>query len=465
MSVGILTVDGMAADALSFALRRAGQIVWTESTIEAARARISDAAPQVLLADAAVDEYEELIREVLRHQPWTRVHRMTESAPCPGVSAISKPFDAGEVAELLTREQRLAQSEQQRLELHRQLEHSERLVAIGRLAASMAHEINNPLSVVCAAASAFAEAAARHGDEELGEWASDVGLAANRIHAFVQHICGYARRERPALRDASPAEALDGAVRMVRPRARDRGVELLVQSASSATVPHDTTRISQAVLNLLSNAVDAAAGGGRHVWLQVQVEADGLRIVVEDDGPGLPPDLLGSVFEPFVTTKLPGEGTGLGLAITQQIVTDHGGSVTLLPREGSGVRAEVFLPAFRPDHHRVAVVADDPSMRRALVVELQRAGFQVESARKGGGAGARLEQQPHVLVSDQLPAGSTRGHATGRVGRGGAMAQVVVTAHGELPPPDADVHVFKPWRPNEIAAAVRAACLLRRPER
>jgi PAS domain S-box-containing protein len=149
----------------------------------------------------------------------------------------------------------------ERRELERGLEHAERLAAIGRIAAGMAHEINNPLAVIRASAAYVLEVAERSEDSELAACASDIELAVERIGSFVQHVCGFARRERPQMSDASVQTAIDIAVRMVRPRLKDKRVELMLEPSVQVNVPHDPPRLAQAVLNVLSNAVDAAAGG------------------------------------------------------------------------------------------------------------------------------------------------------------------------------------------------------------
>ncbi len=463
MSVLVVTTDDAAARALCFALERTGESVSWETSVGAARSRVSAGAPLVLVTDTEVTDHELLQDEVLRERPWTRVHVMTDSSAPAGVPTIPKPFDASEIALLLGREREIARTEERRVKLQRQLEHSERLVAIGRLSASMAHEINNPLSVICAAVELVAEAASRHRDPELAECGDDMQLAASRIRGFVQHICGYARRERPELRDHSVGEAVDVALRMVRPRARDRDVTLFPGSVSSVAVPHDATRVSQAVLNLLSNAVDAASEGGKRVWLRVESCDDGVSIVVEDDGLGVPDDLLERMFEPFATTKPPGQGTGLGLAITRQIVADHAGQVTLTPRETGegGMRALLWLPAFRPERHRILVVEDDPAVRRALVADLRRERFDVSGVGSLAAVSAELESPLSTVVTDlSLSDGSGAELMELLAEEYPQVGRIVVSGRVDLDTPHADFRILKPWDRTELAGAVRNACLL-----
>jgi PAS domain S-box-containing protein len=232
-----------------------------------------------------------------------------------------------------------------RRQLERELEHEKRLAAIGRIAAAMAHEINNPLAVVRAANAYVAEVARAASDELLVETVEDVRLAVDRIGTFVNHVCGFARRDRPTLTDASVRESVRMALRLAKPRAADRRVTMALEAGSDIRLPHDTARLSQAVLNLVSNAVDAATEGGGRVVIRVVLDGSSVRIQVDDDGPGIPDQIRERVFEPFATTKPQGRGTGLGLAITRQIVDDHGGGVALVPGPGGrGTRAEIVLP-------------------------------------------------------------------------------------------------------------------------
>jgi two-component system NtrC family sensor kinase len=234
-----------------------------------------------------------------------------------------------------------------RRRLERELEHEKRLAAIGRIAAAMAHEINNPLAVVRAANSYVSEMARVSRDELLLETVDDVRLAVDRIGSFVNHVCGFARRDRPTLNESSVRESVRMALRLAKPRAAERGVEVVLEPGADLRLPHDAARVSQALLNLVSNAIDASSesGGGR-VAVRVVADESFLRIQVDDDGPGLPEAVKQRLFEPFATTKPQGKGTGLGLAITRQIIDEHGGSVTLGPTPaGRGTRAEIALPA------------------------------------------------------------------------------------------------------------------------
>ncbi|HWA77173.1 MAG TPA: ATP-binding protein [Polyangiaceae bacterium] len=585
MSILVLTPDADAAHTLCAALTRSGQQVSWAPDLEQAEASVRHEPPLVLVADTEVDAHARLIAELRLASPWARVLRIGESAPTSdragesdGSHLIPKPFDASELAALLTREQELASLERSRHDLHervagltllvdecfeaivglsrdgiveswnpgaatlygyepheiigqsltlldaeptrikdhlrpseqrvrevrrrhksgreilvlasvsrvtqgrsaniellevsldvterreleRGLEHAERLAAIGRIAAGMAHEINNPLAVIRASAACIAEIAERAGDTELIACASDIDLAVERIGSFVQHVCGFARRERPQMTDAPIQTAIDIALRMVRPRVKDRRVELIVEPSANINVPHDPPRLAQAILNVLSNAVDAAASGGKHVTLRTRIDDDSLRIEVDDDGPGLSPELALTAFEPFKTTKPFGQGTGLGLSITRQIATDHGGCVKLEPREGGGARVGLELPRFRASVYRLLVLDDDPAVRRALASDLRREGFDVLTADSLGEARDLLRRNPiQVVLSDwQLPdaGGPELIQALQRESR--ATRIIVTSADPSLTASEGVERVLnKPWTRDTLTQLVRSVCL------
>jgi PAS domain S-box-containing protein len=251
-----------------------------------------------------------------------------------------------------------------RRKLERELEHEKRLAAIGRIAAAMAHEINNPLAVVRAANAYVAEVARGATDALLVETVEDVRLAVDRISGFVNHVCGFARRDRPTLADTSLRETVRMALRLAKPRAADRRVEMVLEPGSDVRLPHDAARISQAVLNLVSNGIDAAAEDGGSVTIRLVTDASSVRVQVDDNGPGISEQVRDRAFEPFTTTKPQGKGTGLGLAITRQIIDDHGGVVSLTDRPNrKGARAELLLPLVARTVPRRPSTAPRPSSR------------------------------------------------------------------------------------------------------
>ena len=130
----------------------------------------------------------------------------------------------------------------------------------------------------------------------------------------------------------------------MRPSLVGRGIELGLEVAPGLpAVGVDRVQLEQALLNLVSNAVDAMPEGGR-LSLAARPDGDGVALVVTDSGDGIPPEDLPRVFDPLYTTKPPGKGTGLGLPILREIVEAHGGTVRLESRAGEGTTAVVRLP-------------------------------------------------------------------------------------------------------------------------
>ncbi len=235
-------------------------------------------------------------------------------------------------------------TQQQRLE--HDLQQSQRLATLGRISATMSHEINNPLAVIRSCAAWLKDFADKSDNEDLCETAEDLEQASERIAGFVDQMCGLARRAPTELARAPLSKTLESALKMVRPRANNKGVQLTILDAHHSTleVEHDRARLSQAIINVVANAVDAAAEGERQVWVRIVPLEHGVKIEVEDNGPGVAPEMQERLFEPFSTTKPFGHGTGLGLALSREVLQEHKGQIRLNPRPQGGTIAELELP-------------------------------------------------------------------------------------------------------------------------
>ena len=478
MSTLIVTYDDDAGELLSAALRRAkAEVAWVED-LEEAETLVPKLDPMVVVVDTGFAGFSAFVEQIRNERPWARVFLLEEpEAPIyrTGLPVIRKPFDVAELAPLLLREEEAGRLDRDRRRLERrtdqlverekdltrELEHAERLAAIGRIAASMAHEINNPLAVVQSSSIYIREVAERVQHPELLECAADIELAVDRISTFVQHICGFARRERPQLSDASITQAVDIALRLVAPRAKSRHTTIEVNVTTASPVPHDPPRLAQAILNLLSNAVDAAGVGGQKVTLTISNNGEHLAIAVDDNGPGIAVEMTGRLFEPFATTKPHGQGTGLGLSITRQIVQDHGGKVSLGPHPTHpGTRAELLLPIFNSRRFPLLVVDHDALVLRALVSALRSDGFPVEAKSDVREAAAEVLTPPEVIILDAPTTESDGRDLVAQLHELFCEARILAIVDTHVRSPQfADAHLTRPWGRPELLSAVRKLCL------
>ena len=234
-----------------------------------------------------------------------------------------------------------------------QLQHADRLATVGRLAASIIHELGTPLNVVKVRAQMIAQGEVE--GAEARESAEGISQQVDRISAIIRQLLDYARAQRPA---PDPID-LDALVRdtaaFLAPVAMKHRTGILVETLSEGPFLIEGTRslLQQVLVNLVTNAFQALTDGGT-VTIQIEhVEATPpgkqrphpcIRLAVLDDGPGIAEEIRTQIFEPFFTTKAAGAGTGLGLAVCAEIVQDHGGWMTVDSRPGGGTCFRILLP-------------------------------------------------------------------------------------------------------------------------
>jgi len=234
-----------------------------------------------------------------------------------------------------------AQEEMRVRELERQLFHAERLSTVGRLAAGIAHEINNPLEGMSNYLGLAREAIARGDSAAAEKRLEGVREGLERAAGIVQQVLAHAD---PATTPRSRIELnplLAQSVAFVRTRKEFEKIRLDLDLAEEpATVRGNPTTLGQLFLNLILNACEAQPRGGEVV---IRSRPDGGRIVVEiaDRGPGIPPEDLPRIFEPFFSTK---QSTGLGLSICWSIVQSHEGVILVAPRSGGGAVFRIDFP-------------------------------------------------------------------------------------------------------------------------
>ncbi len=221
---------------------------------------------------------------------------------------------------------------------------AEKLAAVGNLAAGVAHEIRNPLSSIKASA-AFFGAQFQEGSDAK-RMAELMGQEVERLNRAVTQLLEYARPSDISPRPTPLAPLVQRSLDLIHRDARAQGVEVVLEARNAPESVHlDPDRITQVLLNLCINAIQAMEGGGR-LLLRLDTAMSGARpmarITVQDNGPGLPLQDVERVFDPYYTTKP--RGTGLGLAIVQKIVESHQGEVRVQSAPGAGTTFTVLLP-------------------------------------------------------------------------------------------------------------------------
>ncbi|MCK4985882.1 MAG: histidine kinase, partial [Desulfobacterales bacterium] len=229
-------------------------------------------------------------------------------------------------------------------QLEEKVRRSEKLAAIGKLAAGVAHEIRNPLSSIRGFAQ-YLRRALKDKPQEL-EYAETMVSEVDRINAVVTDLLTFARPMDAQLAPTDISELIEHTVRLVEADARSRNISVQMNISDLSKIPLDAKQMTQAILNLLLNALQAVKNGGRiEVGAELNPSDSLLKIWVEDDGSGISADQKGKIFDPFFTTRE--KGTGLGLAIVHKIVENHSGEINLKsPPTGKtlGCRFTIGIP-------------------------------------------------------------------------------------------------------------------------
>lgn len=222
------------------------------------------------------------------------------------------------------------------------LAQSEKLAALGQLAAAIAHEVRNALGIIRSAAQGLNEGLPA-GDADAQRACSFITAEIDRLGSVVSSLLSFARPPRLAPRTV-PVDALfDQALLLARQDLEAKDIRVVRASASPPDVRADSDLIVQVLIGLLANAADVLPRGGE-VRLGARAAGEGLvEIDVADSGPGVPEELRARVFEPFFTTR--DKGTGLGLAVARQIVEAHEGRIDVAERPGGGALFRIALPA------------------------------------------------------------------------------------------------------------------------
>ena len=235
-------------------------------------------------------------------------------------------------------------------ERSQQLVRSERLAGLGFLAAGVAHEINNPLSIIRVAADTLdyrLHDSLPEDDPDRDEVFQRLKMIRNessRCGEITARILDFSRNEQSSARVDNLTGVVQSVLAMVRPMPTYRDRQIIFERTKPLQLVMNGAQIKQVLLNLIFNALQATKGGG---WVEIRLieQCDWVVVEIEDDGCGMSPETMEHLFEPFYSTKPTGQGTGLGMCITHRIIEDHHGTIEpMSPGDGQGSMFRVRLP-------------------------------------------------------------------------------------------------------------------------
>ena len=378
--------------------------------------------------------------------------------------------------------------EEELAEQREALYQNEKLSALGQLLASVAHELNNPLSVLVGQALLLEETTR---DAAIGRRADRIGVAADRCARIVRTFLAMARRQPNERVPSDPNEMLETALEVTGYALRGADVEIdLALAAALPPVLVDPDQVTQVFTNLIVNAEEALRRreAGRRLAIRSSHDAATGEIVVtvEDNGPGVPAEIRRRMFEPFFTTKEDGEGTGIGLALCHRVLEAHGGRIELAEGRAGGARFTVWLPADHAlvqtltdetpsiedgeeataaDGHAILIDDDEPEVIEVLREILTADGHRVTAAGGGREVLARIAEARFDLVLSDVRMPDMDGPALHRVlitddpeleGRlaflnGDTLSAEIRDFLAEVGRP----HIEKPFLPQDVRDLVR----------
>ena len=230
-------------------------------------------------------------------------------------------------------------TEEQLRETQGELVHAAKLAVIGQMSATLSHEYNQPLAAIKTYADNAAKMIQRGKTAAVPDVLTRIGQMVDRMSQLSKTLLAFSRKPGTALVPATIGSVASEALLLVGQKAKKAGVRITTDIPAGLTARTGPIRLSQIVVNLVGNAVDALAGedglapAGARIDIVAWTENDRVMIRIADNGPGIGADLRGKVFEPFFTTKPVGSGLGLGLSIVDSVVRDLEGSVRLVDRE------------------------------------------------------------------------------------------------------------------------------------
>ena len=295
------------------------------------------------------------------------------------------------------------------------LRESEKLTALGELLAGVAHELNNPLSVVVGRAMMLEE---RLGQSPDGKSIAKVREAAERCARIVRVFLAMAREQEGARVPVALARVMESVLDLMGYRLRDNNIEVeLLLDSDLPELMGDPDQLAQVFTNLFVNAEQSmqVVEGPRRLTVTAHFDRllDAIRVCVADTGPGIPESVRARIFEPFFTTKEVGQGTGLGLSVSHSIILAHGGTIAAGQTKEGGALFTLVLPVGKPEKTvdssavpapeegetgRILIVDDARDIAELLREILEDLGQTTEIAENGRKALERIDDQPFDLI-------------------------------------------------------------------
>ena len=283
------------------------------------------------------------------YKPWTALRSELLLVFCGGIAVIVL------VSHLLMKHLvgRLQASDERRVAVFAQMEHNQKLSSIGRLAAGVAHEVNNPLAVINEKAGLGLDLLHMSGDFErkdrLINLLEAIESTVERARGITHRLLGFARRMEANRQELSVPEVLTETMGFLERGAKNRGVNIGTDFAEGLPdIVSDRGQLQQVFLNIMGNALDAVPDGGKVDIACTRTDGGGLLVRVTDNGKGMSPEVIKHIFEPFYSTKKE-KGNGLGMFITYGIVRRLGGEITVDSTEGKGTTVSITLPLTPPE--------------------------------------------------------------------------------------------------------------------
>jgi two-component system NtrC family sensor kinase len=306
-------------------------------------------------------DWESDLRDVLNmQQPWLAEAVAVEQPDSSGRRGGKPGQDAIRVnlwcAPLVSGENNLVggvlivEDVSQRVQMERRLAVSERLAGVGRLAAMVAHEINNPLDGILRLVNLARRAGTEAGDPRVEQYLADAHKGLMRLVMIVRDLLDFARSASGAVDPMPLRETLSEVARNMAPAAEKAGVRIGID-CDAHLPPLRSATLYHVLVNLIKNAIEAMPSGGR-VEVRARSLPDAVVLSVADTGPGIPPEVLPRLFEPFFSLKATGKGTGLGLVICKDLIEKQGGTVAAANRPEGGAVFTVTIPVARSREHR-----------------------------------------------------------------------------------------------------------------